>query len=33
MIVAFVEKEGLDRAYDPDQYLEYLYGCYRDPNV
>ena len=33
MTVAFVEKGGPDGAYDPDQYLEYLYGCYGDPNA
>ena len=33
MTVAFVEKEGLDKAYDPDQYLKYLYEYYKDPNI
>ena len=33
MIVAFVKKGGLDRAYDLDQYLEYLYEYYKDPNI
>ena len=33
MTVAFVEKGGLDKAYDLNQYLEYLYGCYEDSNA
>ena len=33
MIVAFVEKEGLDKAYNLDQYLEYFYRYYKDPNT
>ena len=33
MIIAFVKKEGLDRAYNPNQYLEYLYKYYRDSNI